>query len=65
MPTDTQWHRHKYLESQTQAQTYTALKKKKNYVHDEKQVEKDIWIMNEISNSIVYKFVYNKDKRKR
>ena len=34
MPTHTQWHWHKYLESQIQAQTYTALKK--NYVHDEK-----------------------------
>ena len=32
MPTHTQWHRHKYLESQTQAQTCTALKKKIMFV---------------------------------
>ena len=52
----------KYLEPQT----CTSLKKKNlYYVHDEKLVKKDVWIMNEISNSIVYKFVSNKDKRKR
>ena len=29
------------------------------------KLRKTVWIMNEISNSIVYKFVSNKDKKKK
>ena len=61
----TQNYKNNYTNKYLEPQTRTSLKKNIFYVHDEKYVEKDVWIMNEISNSIVYKFVSNKDKRKR
>ena len=51
--------RHKYLEPQTR----TSLKKIILYSWWKVSWER-LWIMNEISNLIVYKYVSNKDKKK-
>ena len=52
--------RYKYLEPQT----FTSLKKKIILCSWWKVSWERLWIMNEISNSIVYKYVSNKDKKK-
>ena len=46
-------------------QTRNSLKKNYIMFMMKSKLRKTVWIMNEIINSIVYKFVSNKDKKKK